>query len=329
LTVPDVSVVVPNYQGRSVLPETLTALRRALGSAPFRSETIVVDDASSDGSPDLVARDHPEVRLLREPSNRGFGATCNRGASEAKAPLLFLLNSDVSVHEGFLAPLVETLRAGDLFAAAPLQLDEEGRVRGPSQVAPEIRRGQIRLKSLDLDPLRRAGRLTALAPIRTLFGSGGALLLRRDRFEALGGFADAFAPFYYEDTDLGWRAWRRGWPTVVEPGSVVTHRSGGAIASTQQKRRVRTIRKRNRFLLVWRNLVDPRDFRRRHLMRLPAHLAGSLLRGDGSVVRGFAAALRMRQGLAEHRAREREAAVKEDREIFAELEAERRRLEGA
>lgn len=325
----DASIVIPNYQGREVLPPTLRALEAALAASPCRAEVLVVDDASQDGSPELVAREHPDVRVVRQTRNRGFGPTANLGAEQARAPRVFFLNSDVSVHPGFLAPLVQQLDVADRFSVASIHLDEEGRVRTPNQVAPEMRRGQIRLRGLDLDPLRRAGRLAALGPLRTLFGSGGSLLVRRDRFLELGGFAAAFAPFYYEDTDLGWRAWRRGWSTVVDPRSVVTHRKGGSIPSTRRRGFVKTIRKRNRFLLVWRNLVDPGAFRRRHLARLPLQVAGSLLRGDVTVVQGLGRAWRLRRGIAAFRGAERAAANLTDEEIFSRLERERARLERA
>jgi len=232
----------------------------------------------------------------------------------------------VSVHPGFLGPLVAQLGAPDCFAAVSLNLGSDGRVRPPHVVAPRLRRGQIRLSGIDLDPLWRSKRLEQAEPLETLFGIGGSMLVRRDRFLALGGFADVFAPYYYEDTDLGWRAWRRGWRTLLAPGSVVTHRDGGSISTTQQRRRVKVIRKRNRFLLVWRNLIDERTFRREHLWRLPGYLSGSLLRGDTTVVAGFEAALRRRRGLAAHRQRERSEAALSDAEIFARLEAVRARL---
>lgn len=323
---PEVSVVVPNYQGRDVLPVTLDALERALADTPIRTEVIVVDDASRDGSPEAVERDYRQVRLIRKPRQEGFGPTCNLGVSQARAPLVYLLNSDVSVRPGFLPPLVAQLGEADRFAAVSLNLGSDGRVRPPHVVAPRLRRGQIRLAGIDLDPLWRSKRLEQAEPLETLFGIGGSILLRRDRFLALGGFADVFAPFYYEDTDLGWRAWRRGWRTALAPRSLVVHRDGGSISTTQRRRRVKVIRKRNRFLLVWRNLIDPRTFRRRHLYRLPDHLAGTLLRGDTTAVAGFAAALRCRRGLAAHRAREREQAVLSDAEIFARLDAVRTRL---
>jgi GT2 family glycosyltransferase len=323
---PEVSVVIPNYEGRSILPETLAALQTALGETSIRSEVIVVDDASRDGSPEQTERDHPHVRLLRKDRQEGFGPTVNLGVREARAPLVYLLNSDVSVRPGFLPPLVAQLGEPERFAAVSLNIGSDDRVAPPHVVAPQLKRGQIRMRGLDLNELWRSKRLEECEPLETFFGIGGSILVRRERFLALDGFADAFSPYYYEDADLCWRAWRRGWPTVLASRSVVTHREGGSIASTQRLRHVKVIRKRNRFLLLWRNLLDPDTFRRQHLLRLPGYVAGSLLRGDLTVVRGLGAALRRRAEIAEHRARERQAMVLSDAEIFARVEATRTRL---
>ena len=323
---PEVSIVIPSFRVGGLLDGTLTALRKALAGSSIRTETLVVDDASGDGSAERVTRRHPGVRLLVQPRNRGFGTTCNLGVEAAAAPRVFLLNSDVRVHDGFLDPLVEQLDTGDRFAAASLTLDGAGRVGTPNQVTPCMERGQIRLRSLDLAPLHRSGRLEATGPMRTLYGAGCALLVRRDRFRALGGFANAFAPYYYEDTDLGWRAWRRGWESVVEPRSRADHSRRGSIAQTQPAEQVRAIRRRNRFLLVWRNLVDPEQLRRTHLAPLPGHLVGALLRTDPVVWVGLQLALGRRRGLADFRAAERASASLTDREIFQLLERERRRV---
>ena len=322
----DVSVVIPNYQGREILPRTLAALMPSVFRSQIDVEVLVVDDASTDGGLDRVQREYPDVRLLRKSRNEGFGRTANLGAREATAPLVFFLNSDVEVREGFLEPLVQAMREPSRFAAASLILDGEDRVRAPNQVAPALKRSQIRGRGSDLTRAFRTGRLAALAPIPTFFGSGGSVMVCRDRFLQLGGFADVFLPFYYEDIDLCWRAWRRGWSSVIQPRSLVTHGKDGAIRNTQVGSRVKVIRKRNRFLLVWRNYIDPVAFRIDHLLALPLHLLGSPLRGDLSVLHGFLAALRRSRGMRAHRERERSEAVLGNKEIFERLWKAREQL---
>lgn len=325
-----VTVVIPNFNGWEILPETLDGLLRVLSASSLRVDVVVVDDASTDDSRDLVGERYPEVRLVRSPVNRGFGPTCNLGVRASSSPLVYFLNSDVTVQTGFLEPLLEQMRDENRFSVVSLNLHEDGRVQQPMQVTPELRWGQIRLRTMDRDEVWRNPRLADVGPIYTLYGAGSSLLVRRDRFLELGGFADAFSPYYYEDADLGWRAWRRGWSTVVEPRSVVVHRNRGSIRATQDPRAVSMIRKRNRFLLLWRNYLDPAAFRRDHLAKLPFHLLASLYRSlvrlDASVPAGFATAWARRREVRAHRERERSHVKRTDREIFETLRETRSRL---
>lgn len=324
----DVSVVIPNYQGRDLLPRTLGHLREVLGATALRVEVIVVDDGSRDASADYVRTEHDWVRLVALPENGGFSGAVNAGGRAASAPFVYFMNSDVFPCAGFLEPLVAAFESDrDLFAAASLNLNPAGEVIPPGQVSPELRRGQIRVKGFDLDRLRQAGRFPGLEPIPTLFGTGGSVLVSRERFNELGGFAEIFRPYYYEDTDLGWRAWRRGWRSVLVVDSVVVHdHKFSTIQSTQVRHRVKIHKKRNRFLLVWRNYLDPASFWCDHLLRLPFHLAGRLLVGDTVTLRGFVAALRCLREVKAHRKSERAVARVTERELFARLKEVRQRL---
>ena len=100
-----VSIIIPNYNGVSLLekylPDTLKAIRYA--EVPF--EIIVVDDYSSDGSVGFLRANYPEVKLLVNDSNRGFSYTCNQGIQFAKMDLVLLLNSDVSLTEKYFSKL--------------------------------------------------------------------------------------------------------------------------------------------------------------------------------------------------------------------------------
>jgi propionyl-CoA synthetase len=126
-----------------------------------------------------------------------------------------------------LAPLCRAFDAPDTFAASPLVLDETGLVTGVTITVPYLGRGRVRYRSETAQSL--ASGTAEPLPWYTLFPSGGAVLVHRERFLALGGFDPLFHPFYYEDTDLGMRAWRRGWTCVVVPEGRVTHPDGGTI----------------------------------------------------------------------------------------------------
>lgn len=324
----DVSIVIPNYEGREVLPRTLGNLREVLASCDLEVEVIVVDDGSRDESVEYVRTEHPWVELVALERNGGFSGAVNAGAARASASHIYFMNSDVLPHEGFLEPLVAAFEAdSELFAAMSLNRNPAGEVIPPGQVTPRMSRGQIRVKGLDLARLWEQGKLEQCEAIPTLFPSGGSALMAADRFRDLEGFAEIFRPYYYEDTDLGWRAWRRGWKSVMVPASVVTHNHDfSSIKSTQDQEAVRAHKKRNRFLLVWRNYVHPSDFFWKHLIWLPLYLAGRGLARDRATWNGFWAARRASSELREHRRRERAAAHLSDRQIFDRLAAARQEL---
>lgn len=325
-----VSVVIPNYQGEALLPATLAALERALAGSAVAVETVVCDDASTDGSVELVRRSFPAVRLLQRPTNGGFSANCNTAARAVTSPWILFLNSDAQAQPGFLEPLLSHAADDSVFSVMSMNLAPDGRVQNPVQTTPRVRFGQLRLPhARGLERPGAADVLRSLGALPTLYGSGSSLLVRRDRFEALGGFSEAFGPYYYEDVDLGWRAWRRGWCCLFEPASVVVHASGGTIGHTRERAGVAVHRKRNRMLALWRNVLDRRTLLWHHLLPLPLHLAGRLVRLDTTPVAGLAAALSELGPVREQRRRERQAQARSEDEIEALLDAAHARLEQA
>jgi hypothetical protein len=94
-------------------------------------------------------------------------------------------------------------------------------------------------------------------PCYALFPLGGSFAVDRKRFIELQGLDDLFAPFYYENTNLGFCAWPRGRKCIVVPESCVTHFHEGTIAPSVNRFRIKVIRKGNRLLCLWKNLTSP------------------------------------------------------------------------
>jgi len=252
-----VSIIIPNWNGADLLRSYLPSVVLAGQRYPADVELIVVDDASTDSSVSLVAEVFTGVKLVRHEHNQGFGKTCWSGAQTAQNPILILLNSDVKVETDFIAPLADALIDPDVFAASPLILDDQGNLNNVTISIPYFKRGKIRYKSAPLQQLQTPTE-SLPNPWCTLFPIGAAFAVKRDRFLELKGFDDLFNPFYYEDTDLGFRAWRRGWRCIVIPESRVTHFEKGTIAHSFKHISVSIIRKRNRLFYLWKNLTSPR-----------------------------------------------------------------------
>jgi GT2 family glycosyltransferase len=247
------------------LRQTLPPLVREL--PPDRHEILVIDDASRDDSVEVLRREFPGVRVIPLKENVGFGAVCNRGFSEAQHGIVLLLNSDMQVTPGSVAALSEHLAEPDVFAAGPRYVDA-GEEAGPRDDVSEF--------------------------IRPQFGSpAGGGLFCREKFLALGGFDPLYHPFYWEDIDLGWNAWRRGWRVIEDTRSDFIHLVGATIGALYDEGYVTRIRDRNRCLFGWKNLSSPRLLVR-HGWAVARKALGDLLkRRSLAGALGFASALAM------------------------------------
>jgi len=296
-----VAAVIPTYQGRELLARFLPHVLRALSLHGVR--VTVVDDGSTDGTAEMLAARFPSVRVLRAEVNLGFARAVNRGVQETEAEILLLLNSDVAPEADFLPPLVEAFDEAELFAAVPAVLKPDGVCE--SVVAGEFRRGLFRLV---FQPERyRRGRVDSL-PV--LYAVGAAAAFRREKFLALGGFDPLYAPYYWEDADLGYRAWKQGFTVRCVPASRVLH-YGSATIGSEPRGRVAFVQSRNRFLFMWKNLDAL--WLGQHFLWLPAHLTVSLFTGRALFTFSCLSALLH----LPHALLRRQAPTRSDREVLA------------
>lgn len=233
--VPAVSVLVVNHNAGLHLRHCLERLRAVAdewqpGSAGL--ETVVVDNASTDGSPEAVREledQEPAVRLIASARNLGFGAACNLAAREGGGRYLLLLNPDAWIDATSLRRLVEALKSDSrLGVAAPDLLYPDGSLQlgwaPPVGVVGEaIQRFRNRFEGSAWNH--------ALLPrlLRPLLGQGwfsaACLLVRRSAFEEVGGFDEGFF-LYFEDADLGLRLARKGWRQRQVEGARAFHSRG-------------------------------------------------------------------------------------------------------
>jgi len=317
-----VSIIIPNWNGsdllKAYLPSVLTAQKNYQGN----TEIIVVDDASTDRSVNLLIKEFPDIRTVTHDQNQGFGKACWSGAQAAKHHVLIFLNSDVEVDPDFIAPLMNNLKDPTVFAASPLILNENG---SPSDVTismPYFRRGKIRYKTFP--PQQILNNTSSLpSPWCTLFPLGGAFAVHKKLFLILQGFDDLFAPFYYEDTDLGFRAWRRGWKCIVVPESRVIHFHKGTIARSFRRFKIRAIRKRNRLLYLWKNLTTNELLRKQILFQLLRLFYSPFLLDGMTVIAIILAIPRFRKAMRRRRS-EQKYIVNSEKKIFKIINAANR-----
>lgn len=313
-----VSIVIPNYNGRALMETHLPSVLQALDAYSPGGELIVVDDGSSDGSAAWLEQMFPAAKQIRHETNKGFQAACVSGIDAAEHEYIVLLNTDVAPFKQFIAPLTATLDDETVFAAGALAMDSEGKLVGENLKVPVLTKGKLKfkkLKGLDLASCQAA--LPVVAP--TLFTTGGFMAMKKSLYLDLGGFDPLFAPFYYEDADLCWRAWKRGFRVLLVRSSVAIHAHEGTILAHHKKREVRRIQERNRMILLWKNLTDPDLFWRGHVWPMAVRIAFQWLVLDMDFYEIFPTALKMRKAVLAARSRMRQEARRSDQEIFEEI----------
>ncbi len=259
-----VSVVVPSLEDVDLLERDLPPLLAELEARASGDEVLVVDDTGRDVLSAALGASFPSVRVLARAENGGFARALRAGIEAARHELVFSMNPDVRVRPGFLQPLVACLAEEDVSAAVPRVLLGGVEERIESLTELRERGGLFELSQPGLAGAggRAAERLSSVA-----FAVGGACLLRRSEFLEGGGFDPLFEPFYWEDIDWGWGAWRRGRRVLYQPASVVEHHHRGTIGRRVGADLVRAAVERNRLLFAWKNLDDP-ELLRRHLSAL-------------------------------------------------------------
>ncbi|MFI5166806.1 MAG: glycosyltransferase family 2 protein [Thermoanaerobaculales bacterium] len=271
------SVVVPSWNGGELLNRNLKEVVAQARALPGGAEVLIVDDGSnpSDGTPAAVDQAGDPARLVRRPEHKGFAAACNAGAGAAGGEYLAFLNNDVRPEAGCLATLVETIEGrGEVFAVVPYSLNAEA---GTVESAVQLR---IKHGVFDIVYAGRAGVAPAPGKWREVaYPCGGAFLCRRSVFFELGGFAALYAPFYWEDADLGWRARRAGLAVIEVSGARVRHEHSRTIGVRFPHSTIRTAFERNRLLFTWTHLGGARPWLV-HLAWLPLRFLAAVLRAD-------------------------------------------------
>jgi GT2 family glycosyltransferase len=229
-------VVIVSHRSRELLQRCLDSLREHPPAVPMK--VVVVDNASRDGSPEMVRSEYPDVNLIPSAANLGFAAATNLGAARGQAPYLLALNPDTAVTGGALDTVLATIESHPEVAVVGARLlREDGSLDHASK-----RSFPTPLSALGhfTGIGRRSGAGEKLAGYRAPevesgrvdAVNGAFMLIRRDAFAQLGGFDEGYW-MYMEDLDLSYRLARAGWLSWYEPAAVVTHVKGGTVGGVR------------------------------------------------------------------------------------------------
>ncbi|CAA9470397.1 MAG: hypothetical protein AVDCRST_MAG53-1237 [uncultured Solirubrobacteraceae bacterium] len=278
-----VAIAVVSWNTAPLLDRCLRSLHPE--HAAGRAEVWVVDNASTDGSADLVAGRHPWARLEAAAENLGFGPAVNRVAAATATPFLAAANADVALRPGALQALLAAAEHHPQAGAFAPQLIAPGGVTQHSvHPFPTVRTGLLLSSGL-----ARVGRVARALPLEghwdpargrdVDWAHGAFLLVRRTAWDAVGGF-DPEQWLYAEDLDLAWRLRRAGWATRYVADARVEHAVSAATAGRwdEGERALRTQRSAYAWMLARRGTVVTRATALAHLVG-PAVRAALLAAG--------------------------------------------------
>ena len=261
---------------------------------------------------------HPCQKLIRNELNQGFGPSCNLGFEAALHPLVFLLNNDVEVDLQAIAPLVENFTDDSVFAAHCRVFDLESRQECGSGKIGGFQKGFIRVHRsyVNVKQSSSAEEEETAQQKRdySMFASGGSAMFNRKTFLQIGGFDGLLAPGYWEDVEISYRAWKRGYSVYYEPRSVVHHRVSSTMRKLNQRRLTR-MKQRNRLIWHWLDLHDQKLLVAHVLWVILLSLSAPLRLQPGFLL-AVGAALSKLGSIRKRRREERGAMRRSDAEVF-------------
>jgi len=306
----DISVIIPNYNGESLLRKNLGKVYEEINSYKSgKTEIIIVDDGSSDGSLSVLnefSKTHQNFKLVENKKNLGFAPTVNKGVEASNGEIIILLNTDVYPEEGFLGPLLKHFSNEKVFAVGCLDRSIESngiilRGRGLG----EWKRGFLSHRRGEVDKSN------------TLWVSGGSGAFKKTIWEKLGGFNELYAPFYWEDIDLSYRALKSGYEVLFESKSIVVHEhEKGVIKNIYSDFQIKTITYRNQFIFVWENITDY-SLQFSHFVWIPYHFVKALVNSDWAFFLGFFEALILLPKVIKSSFKAQKIFIKTDKQVLA------------
>jgi GT2 family glycosyltransferase len=232
----DLSVIIVGYNRRDLLAGCIESVLAS--DEGLALELIVVDNASRDGTAAMVAERFPDVRLIENQQNVGYGGGCNVGLAAAHGRYLMVLNQDIAVRPGALAALVEFADAHPEAGVVGARLEyEDGRFQHSAFRFPDARQAFFGffdgLVALDSEPNGRYGPDRFEQPFQAEHVLGACMLFRRTALEQVGAFDTAFF-MYFEETDLCVRLQRAGWCNYYLPSARVMHVSAASTSAASE-----------------------------------------------------------------------------------------------
>lgn len=242
-------IIIPSYNGKYLLEKHLPQVIK--NSGRFR-KIIIIDNGSDDDTVEWLSREYPEIDIVQNKTNLGFTKPVNQGVAVSQADFLVLLNNDVRPAKNYLKNVLRFFTDEKVFAVSFNENES-------SWPLVSWRDGKLQFTRSE----------DKASPYYSAWASGGSAVFRRSLWDKLGGLNEVYAPYYWEDIGIGYRAWKMGYKIIWDNQSVVYHEHEST-AKKMNQNYVSLIRQRNELLFTWLNITDYR-LRLSHLQFLFLH----------------------------------------------------------
>lgn len=274
-----ISIILPNYNGKHLMEMYIPTAIEALNFSKVDYEIIVIDDCSTDDSVKFLKETYPDFILIQNAKNSGFSYTCNQGLAKASKDLVFLLNSDVKLTPSYFDAQFKYFENEDTFGVMGCIMNFDGQKIEDAARLPSYKGSKFKANTFYYLENTNDNALTC-------YLSGANALINRNKLSLLKGFDEIYSPFYFEDFDLGLRAWKMGWKLYYEHQSVCYHRVSSSTDKMNISNFVQITYNRNSFILQSIHLTGLRlNFW--YLQLFTITLIGHLLKGQFWIFRSI------------------------------------------
>lgn len=258
MTLSPISIIIPVYKNFSLFFQNLKRNKKYFD----KCEIIIINDFPNKSIASEVKKIIPQVKIIENKKNLGFAGSVNIGIKNSKRPYFFLINSDVILKDDSFKKTINYFKKDKkLFAIGLAQKEKDGKIVGAN--FGYFQNGLIQHSArINFDTTQST---------KNFWVEAGASIYRRDLFIKLGMMDELFSPFYWEDIDISYRAWKAGYEIKFDPSIVVEHHHESTIGKYFDKKTVLKIAFRNQLIFHWKNLTD-KDLIINHLIHLPKYI---------------------------------------------------------
>lgn len=249
-----ISIIIVNWDGKYLLKKCMPSVVKTALATKETHEIIVVDNGSTDGSVEFLESNYPNVKIVRMERNMGFTKASNAGARAARGDILIFLNNDIMLKSDSLEKMISHFSDKRVFGVSPklLKWDKktiQAEFLGCDFVLGTVVQTQPNMNEPDRNEFKE--------PMTTFFALGGASAIDRRKFFQLEGFDEVYSPFYWEEVDLSYRAYKRGWVCIYEPRAVFYHKHRATLSKNFSTETLQLQELKARFIFTWSNFFDP------------------------------------------------------------------------